>query len=837
MNFIDLTGTWRLRRADEKKTIPAIVPGDNYSALQDAGVIPDPYWRMNERDVQWPVDHDWIFERDFTVPQELFAHESLFLNLDSVDTAAEIYVNGHLAGRSMDMFSRVRLEVKGFLHVGKGNSLQVKLLSHMRFTDELWEKSSKECRGHGPTLTTIPHLNLLRKCQCSAGWDWGISLPCSGLYGKCYIGAADTVRLEHAYTTQEHRKDRCLVTAFAEVKPLETSRPGDEIVVDFTFDGETKSVKAKVPRALDNFTVSAKFTVEKPRLWWPNGYGEQPLYSLKVACNGQEISQQIGLRKLEIVNKADEIGLPLVFRVNGVDIFAKGADWIPCDARMRHCDEARTANLLASAAQAHMNMLRIWGGGKFEDDFFYETCDRLGLLIWHDMMFACATYPSDDAFVFLVREETAYQVKRLRHHACIALWCGDNELIGVLGWHSKTPAQRERLLLNYDRTNQAIWHTVAACDPERTFWPSSPCAGPNNFSNNWKADQDGDMHFWDVWHENATFDRYYAVRPRFCSEFGFQSFPSLETVRTYAEERDFNLFSPVMDLHQKNGSGNAKILGMFGNYFRMPKDFASTLYLSQVQQALAIRTGVHFWRSCRPRCMGTIYWQLNDNWPVASWSSLEYGGRWKVLHSVAKSFYAPAITVAFRTAADKPLEVWCVSDLPGKADVKAVISLRRLSDGKAVAQWKNALKQDKAGAIQLKVPDLYTDMKARKGLALNECFLTTETTATTTDGTVHRHDDTFFLEPYKRCELPESGVRIAAVRKAKDCAFEVEVASDAPAFFAWLEVANDPIGHFEDNAVTVLPDAPRTLVYRSGKPMSLRDFKAALSLRDLRGTY
>ena len=283
-------------------------------------------------------------------------------------------------------------------------------------------------------------------------------------------------------------------------------------------------------------------------------------------------------------------------------------------------------------------------------------------MIWHDMMFSCALYPSTPGFLANVEREIRHQVKRLRDHPCIALWCGNNEDVGALTWYPESRKNRDRYIVDYDRLNEGvIGRVVDECDPTRTFWPSSPSAGRGDYSDNWHDDRRGDMHYWSVWHESKAFSAYYEVSPRFCSEFGYQSFPSVELARGYCPPGQMNVTSPVMEHHQRHGRGNALIVEMFTRYFRMPEGFENFVYLSQVQQALAIKTAVEHWRHLRPTCMGTLYWQLNDNWPVCSWSSLEYGGKWKLLHHAARRFYAPTIVSAFQRP-DRTVEVWLTSD-------------------------------------------------------------------------------------------------------------------------------------------------------------------------------
>ena len=849
-SILPLAGTWNLRAADETETVPCPIPSDNYSALQDAGRIPDPFWRENETAVQWVADKDWVFSRQFDVPTELLRRRAVFLSFDSIDTIAEIRVNGRLAGRADNQFRRWRFEVRRFLHSGS-NELEVRIESPRRAAAKAVEEAHSTVAPANCNDGSIPGLNFLRKCQCSAGWDWGISLPASGLYGHVELIGSDDALLDSAWTTQTHKGGSCVVDVVVRLIPVTGARPGSEVETTVEFDGEARILRGRIPASQEPFELRTSFRVASPNLWWPRGYGEQPLYPLSVSLGAQQIERKIGLRKIEIVSKPEKGSRSFTIHVNGVPVFAKGANWIPSDARPRHEDEARVRDLLASAVAANMNTLRIWGGGHFESDFFYEECDRLGLLLWHDMMLACMRYPSHPDFLANLREEVVYQIRRLRDHPCIALWCGDNECLEAVDWGVKPQHVREAETAHWAITNSAIAEAVAEADPTRLFWPTSPLTAPGDYRRSNSLIGSGDSHFWKVWGSGARFSAYYGHRPRFCSEFGFQSFPSPETARTYASEKngDFNLFSPVMDLHQKHPAGNVGILGMFGNYFRMPCGFDETLYLSQVQQAEAIRTAVEYWRSLRPWCMGTIYWQLNDNWPVASWSSIEYGGRWKALHYAARRFYSPLATFAFRPGDNAPLEAHLVWDMPLTIDATATIMLRRISDGAAVQSW--TFREKLAGAasrilpLPAEVAAPRTDRSARgifikpAEIAPDEHFLVIETEGRDVEGRTWRHESTVMLDVFKRCDLPRAGLSVAKVSAAKDepGSFDITLSAKAPAFFAWLAVADDPCGRFSDNLFTVLP-GKRTVRYRPGtRTTTIADLKRRLSVTDLRETY
>ena len=678
MAKLDLSGVWSLGCDKEGfAAIPAQVPGDNCSALIDAGALPDPYVGFHERDFQLIRRYDWTWSRKFELDAEFLKQPRIWLDIDSLDTVGEVRINGRTVLRSRDMFLRIRHDVKEFLREGE-NTIEAVITAVEKYTDAEEAKSELKL-GSKSYYRLMPNLNLVRKIQCQGGWDWGPCIPVSGLYGNVSLEGSDGVRLEHVYTKQRHAPRSCELTVTAELDAAFAGRQE----VEFSFDGMTKRVAAELHVGANK--VECAFTVADPKLWYPAGYGEQPLCELTVAVDSCRIRKRIGLRDLRTVSEPDEHGICLYFEVNGRPVFAKGADWIPMDALPQRYTRERYDRLLSDAVAANMNALRVWGGGLYETEEFYDLCDEKGILLWHDCMFACAQYPSTPDFLALVADEIDYQIKRLRDHASIALWCGDNECGGFL-----RNAGREKLplILNYDRFNQAVGKAVRRADDTRLFWPTSPCNSPSDFSG-WDDDSKGDMHYWQVWHRGAPFEAYYDVTPRFCSEFGFQSFPAQDTVDFYTQGKQRNVTSPLMEHHQRNTGGNSKIVEMFTRYFRLPATFEDFIYLSQVQQAVAIKTGVEFWRTLKPVCMGTIYWQLNDNWPVASWSSLDYFGRWKQLHYHAKRFYAPVVAAAIRKTPET-VELRIASDLPTALRGELILEVRGI-DGEIRSERRFAV--------------------------------------------------------------------------------------------------------------------------------------------------
>ncbi len=621
---MDLHGEWRLSDSAGEWDVPFALPGDGVSALARAGTIPDPYWGQNERDLRWISGRDWCAVRDFT-------HEggAAELVIEGLDTVADIRLNGYCVLRAANAFRRWRVPVEGMLRKGQ-NRIEI------TFRSPTVEGAARAAALPFPVpsmhdhpvmgaMCPLPHGNMLRKPACDFGWDWNIALASFGLWGRIALESV-APRIGDIFVTQRHEP------GLAEVS-LRVEAPGEDATA--TLCGVT--VTAPVRDGVAEIVMR----IADPVLWWPAGLGAQALHRLTVTSGGAPAQRQIGRRDLRRVWPPDGAGRSFPFHVKARPVLAGGANWIPADALHGRITPEAVRGLLTSAVAAHMNMIRVWGGGRYEPDWFYDLCDELGLMVWQDFMFSCNLYPSTPDFLAEVDAEVRDAVGRINHHACLALWCGDNELIGALGWFEASKRDRDRYLVSYDRLNRTIEAALMDVLPGANWWPSSPSPGPMAFGDAWHDDSSGDMHFWSVWHEGRDFDHYREVRPRFCSEFGFQSYPSLSTIRRFAAPEDWNIAAPVMESHQKNPGGNARIAETMFRYFRFPVDFANFVYLSQVQQGMAIQTAVTSWRGIKPHCMGTLYWQLNDTWPVCSWSSLDHGGNWKLLHHMARRFYAP----------------------------------------------------------------------------------------------------------------------------------------------------------------------------------------------------
>ncbi|MDP5217330.1 glycoside hydrolase family 2 protein [Ruegeria sp. 2205SS24-7] len=767
------------------------LPGDGITALHNAGAIPEPYFGRNEYELRWIAERDWVFERRFQLENSAF-----YLHLSEVDTVAEITLNGMPVSQSENVFRSHRVDVSDAARSGE-NTLQITIRSSVNEGAARQAALPYPVPSH-PRNCPIPNGNMLRKVQCDFGWDWNIALAPFGIYGEMRLVPKDAPSFSRLRTTQHHAEGHVTLTVRAQLDGADKA--------DVTLAGETQSVSSDASGG-----ITADFVINSPELWWPRGLGAQTLHELTLTSGPTSETRKVGLRNIELITEPDEIGTSFKLRVNGVDVFCRGANWIPADALPGRITPEKTRDLLQSAVDANMNMLRIWGGGRYEPDSFYEACDELGLMIWQDAMFSCNLYPAHDAFLNDVHNELCEQAARLSTHACLALWCGDNELVGALGWYEESVKDRDRYLVAYDRLNRTIERAINdTLGEDVNWWPSSPSLGPLNFGDGWHDDQAGDMHFWSVWHERRDFDHYRDVAPRFCSEFGFQSYPSMDVIRSFATERDFNIAAPVLESHQKNAGGNARIAETMFRYFRFPEGFENFVYLSQIQQGLAIKTAVSHWRAQKPRCMGTLYWQLNDTWPVASWSSLDYGGGWKLLHHMARRFYAPVAVTVVPTRDGYNLVA--VNDTATPVTVSLSVAALRLNGSeRPVGKARCGVATD-AAATLLQIP--------KTALAADEILLYRMTLP---DGSVQT--DHYAPLPYKSYDLLQTGLRLTTQRAGDQ--IELTLSADRPALYAGIEA--DQPGRFSDNALLVLPGAPRHLTFTP----SISGADPQFTLRDL----
>ena len=633
---------------DRKAEYPAKIPGSVLSALLDAEAIPNPYYRRNEYRARELFREDYCFRREFQVEEEILSHEEIDLVCMGLDTLAHVELNGFPVLEADNMHREWRIPAKPYLKPGM-NRIKIVFSSPLKYIEQYRYGENREI-SYTP-CGAMKGNQLIRKAHSMFGWDWGPQLPDAGIFRDIFLECRTGRTIQEVYVRQLHHGESGEVTLRIKVtlSPGKTRQEGQKLKVLFREKqgGEPVAFLQTILRSRDFW--EGELTVCEPKLWWPNGYGAQPLYELLIRLEDpderlvQEEKKTIGLRTLTVSRGEDQWGREFAFTVNGVKIFAMGANYIPEDCIYSRISKERQAYLLESARQANFNCIRVWGGGYYPSDAFYELCDEKGLIVWQDLMFACNVYEGTKHFLDNCRQEVLDNVRRLRHHPALGLWCGNNEIESA--WDHWEDFQKESMYLRADYIKlfeQVIPDAVRQADPDTFFWPSSPSSG-GCFADP-DAESDGDTHYWDVWHGQKPFTDYRNYYFRFCSEFGFQSFPGLKTISSFTLPKDRNIFSRVMESHQKNGAANGKILYYLSENFRYPSDFGQLLYISQILQGMAIQYGVEHWRRNRGRCMGTLYWQLNDNWPVASWSSIDYFGRWKALHYMAKRFFAPCVS-------------------------------------------------------------------------------------------------------------------------------------------------------------------------------------------------
>ena len=819
-----LSGSWGFRkvaRAGETagEWRPATVPGCVHTDLFANGKIGDPFYRLNEKDQQWIEREGWEYQTQLVLDDATSAREHLALVFAGLDTYAEVLVNGVSASRTNNMFRTWRIDAKPLLHRGD-NTILVRFRSPIEYVKPAYDRLGYRLPAVNDQAEAMVSM-WSRKAPYHFGWDWGPRLVTSGIWRPVTLESWDVARLVDVQITQD-RLDTGVATLSLKARVQSARATRIRLRVNRA-DSESVIIEQDV-RAGDT-DVTIPLSINKPTLWWPNGLGAQYLYSFETRLEQATTNvlldrrqTRIGLRTIEVVHTRDNDGKSFTIKVNGAPVFMKGANWIPADSFPSRMTAERYRWLLQSAAATHMNMLRVWGGGIYEDDRFYELCDELGLLVWQDFMFACSMYPGDDAFLENVRREAVENVRRLRNHPSLALWAGNNEIEAAWqgwGWQQKfhlSKAAQDRVWADYKKLFHQILPTVIRQeDPGRFYTRSSPSGNEDDIKSNKLGF--GDMHYWGVWHAEEPYEKYADNTSRFMSEYGFQSFPEFSTVSKYTLPGDWDIQSPVMLSHQRHPRGNPLIKTYLARDFRAPKDFKSFLYIQQLLQARIIGFAAESHRRRMGYNWGSLYWQLDDCWPVASWSGIDYFGRWKLLHHAARRFFAPEL-VSVVAAGDK-VQVWATSDRRVPAHARLSI---RLLDFSGRDVWH----RDQAITLAPNASRAYVTLAKGEilgGANPNGVVLVSELW----EGTQRLSRNTFTFLKTKDLSLPKTGLKLD-VRASTTGGLEVQVTASQFAAGVYLTGVD---GFFEDNGFDLLPGESVVVPFRPERSMTPESAAAA----------
>ena len=817
---LDLGGRWLVSKAGDSEAIPATVPGQVHTDLLAAKKIPDPFYRDNEKAIQWVGEAKWVYRREFNVAAEILARRHVLLRCNGLDTLATIRLNGAVVAHTDNMFRTYEFDVKKLLKPA-GNTLEIAFDSVVPFV------RAKEAQRKLPTWA-YPGAAYVRKEPCNFGWDWGPTLITCGIWRSIGLVAFDSARLDDVAILQDHsQKGKVLLTIQAAANPATAASLTAKATVTFKGKGAGAATAA-----LKEGKANMQIAVADPQLWWPAGMGAQPLYTVKVELLGERgtildsSSKRIGLRTLRTIEQTKE--MPLHFVVNGVAFFSKGANWIPADCFANRVTKDILRRYVEDAVAANMNSLRLWGGGYYEDDALFDFCDELGVCVWMDFKFGCTTYPSfDAAFLESVQQEARDNLKRLRHHPSIAVWCGNNEIMFFRGeetWTDKKMSAADYYKLFRD----TLGDEVRQLAPQSDYVTGSPDCG--------------DVHFWDVWHGGKPFEAYRDIHG-FVSEFGFQSFPEPKTAKTFttAADRD-SVYSYVMKYHERSNRmyleakedgtiGTDKIMKLVKQYFRDPKDFESTLWLSQITQAHGIKYGAEGWRREMPKSMGCVYWQYNDCWPCSSWSSVDYFGRWKALQYAAKRFYAPLLVSGAEDAKARTVALYVTSDRMEACQGKLAWTVTDVA-GKILKEGSLDLDIPARQSRKVQTLDLKKDLPDQ---SLDDILVWLELSV----GGETVSDNLVTLVYPRQLNLRDPQLRAevsAAKASGNDGAYTVKLTAKHPAMWTWLEL-DGADARCSQNFVPVRGNRPVEITVRPATPMPKEAFQKALRVRSLYDTY
>ena len=827
---VSLNNGWQFSQTDKNQWYEAEVPGSVQRDLIRHKALPDPYYGTNETKVQEPENKNWDFKKTFTVTGEQLKYDDAVIFFEGLDTHADVFLNGSRILQTQNMFIGHKISVKNSLREGE-NNLYIRFYSPIQHLMPAHLTTGYDYPA-GNDHSDIKMSVYNRKAPYQFGWDWGMRLVQMGIWKPVSLTFYNHARIDDFYVKQQEiTREKATIENVIEIFSVEKNPVKATVSVEYGIKDEgRKSVSKEVELVCGKNIVSIPLEISNPKRWMPAGWGEQHLYDFTAKVSTDKLiaekSQKTGLRKVRLVQEKDEHGKSFYFEVNDLPIFAKGTNYIPGEIMRTQQDEAYYNRFFDNVTDANMNMIRVWGGGTYEDNYFYQLADEKGILVWQDFIFGCVPYPSDDAFLANVKDEAVYNIKRLRNHPSLAFWCGNNEVEEGLqhwGWDKEYPAEvLEEWFKGYDKTfRELIPALVNKYDGTRSYIHGSP------YDSNWGNPETfnaSDVHDWGLWHGRMPFEALADRVPRFASEFGFQSFPEMKTIRTFAEEKDFDINSDVMKIHQKSGIGNQAIKQYMDMYYHTPKNFEDFVYIGLIMQGNGMKEAVEANRRHQPYCMGALYWQINDDWPVVSWSSIDYYNNWKSQHYKMRDVFASlALGSEFK---DDKLMYFTMSDK--LEDVNSLQLNVQVIDfnGKVLKNFKETVSA-KANTSQVvktfNTADLVTE--TQKNDVVVHAWLNDKS------GKVISTKDHFFYWPNK-LNLPQTNIKTTV--KYADGKYTVTLTSPKLAKDVFVEI---PVlgARYTDNFFDLLPGEKKVIEITS--PELKASLKTPVSVKHLRQTY
>lgn len=806
---------WEFSQAGSNEWMSARVPGTVHQDLLDHGRLPDPFYGMNEQKVQWVEKEDWLYRTVFTVTADQLKSDAAWLTFEGLDTYADVYLNGSLLLKADNMFVGHKLAVKDVLREGE-NRLMIRFRSPVEETAPQWDTDGFNYpadNDHSEKRMSV----YTRKAPYSYGWDWGIRLATSGIWRPVKLTFCNGAVIDDFFVRQQEVTEQVAkVDNQLEINNVTSTSKEAQVKVVYAYGEQADTLTRTVVLQPGKNSLSMPAWIEKPHLWMPNGWGDPALYTFTatVSVDGKEVASReeaIGLRSIRVVMEDDKDGKSFYFEVNGKPMFAKGSNYIPGDALLPNMTGERYARLFEDIRAANMNMVRVWGGGIYEDDRFYEEADRNGILVWQDFIFACTTYPHDPTFLKRVSEEAVYNMRRLRNHASLAMWCGNNEIYEGMrywGWKDKySPVVWKEMTEGYDILfRQLLPELVAANDPGRFYMHGSPYEANWGRPESWKI---ADSHNWGTWYGQKPFESLDTEIPRFMSEYGFQAFPEMKTIRMFASPEDYELESPVMNAHQKASIGNFLIKKTMALYYKVPEKFEDLIYAGLILQGQGMRHGIEAHRRHRPYCMGSLPWQLNDSWPVVSWSSIDYYGNWKAMHYQIRRAFAPVLVDAIKEGNN--LSYYIMSDR--LTDEELTLNLELMDFNGKVYR-----KQKVDGLLPANTSKLFYQEPVEQALAGRDSATTfMHMVVKSKKGEVLSDEIYYFAHPKDQL-LPKTPLQWQVKQKKGYC--EVTVKADKLARDIFIEVPVQGV-RFSDNFFDLLPGQKKKVIITSPDGKSL----------------